>query len=167
MRNRGIEVELTSYNIRKKNFEWSTSFNFATNNNRLLQLGDGEERLLSYGERSEIYLAKVGAPSIQYFGYKTDGIWISQSEIDESNLQVLVGKTVRPGTLKVVDQDANNIIDANDRVALGDPFPMFTWGMTNNINYKNFDLTFSFHGVHDVTVLNGDAYYQETKKIKS
>lgn len=165
VRNRGIEVELTSYNIRKKNFEWSTSFNFATNNNRLLQLGDGEERLLSYGERSEIYLAKVGAPSIQYFGYKTDGIWISQSEIDESNLQVLVGKTVRPGTLKVVDQDANNIIDANDRVALGDPFPMFTWGMTNNINYKNFDLTFSFHGVHDVTVLNGDAYYQETKKI--
>lgn len=165
VRNRGFELELTSYNIRKKNFQWHTSLNFATNNNRLLQLGEGEERLLSYGERSEVYVAKVGAPSIQFYGYKTDGLWMSQEEIDNSNLTVLVGKTIRPGTLKVVDQDNNNIINADDRVELGHPFPKFTWGMTNGVDFRNFDLSFSLHGVHDVTVLNGDGYYQETKKI--
>lgn len=164
VRNQGIEFELTSYNIRKKNFQWYTSLNLATNNNRLLQLG-GEERLLSFGERSEVYIAKVGAPSIQFYGYETDGVWLSQEEIDNSNLTVLVGKTVVPGTLKVVDQDNNNIINADDRVELGNPFPKFTWGMTNGLDYKNFDLSFTFRGVHDVTVLNGDGYYQETKKI--
>ncbi|MBP1677895.1 MAG: TonB dependent receptor [Bacteroidetes bacterium] len=165
VRNQGIEIELNTYNIKKKKFEWQTSFNLSFNNNRLLQLGDGEERLLSYGERSEVYVAKVGAPSIQYYGYKTDGIWLSQEEIDNSGYTFLVGKTVRPGTLKVVDQDGNKIINADDRVELGNPFPKFNWGMTNSFKIDRFDVSVQLQGVQGVTVLNGDGYYSETKKI--
>ncbi|MDD3078027.1 MAG: TonB-dependent receptor [Paludibacter sp.] len=165
VRNKGLEIELNTYNIKKKKFEWQTSLNFSTNVNRLLQLGSGEERLLSYGERSEVYIAEVGAPSIQYYGYQTDGVWLSQDEIDNSGYTFLVGKTVRPGTLKVIDQDGNNIINADDRVVLGDPFPDFTWGMTNTFTISNFDFSVQMQGVQGITVLNGDGYYSETKKI--
>lgn len=165
VRNQGLELELNTYNIKNKKFEWQTSLNFSVNANRLLQLGNGEERLLSYGERSEVYIAKVGAPSIQYFGYQTDGVWLSQEEIDNSGYTFLVGKTVKPGTLKVVDQDGNNIINADDRVELGNPFPKFTWGMTNNFKIQNFDISIQMQGVQGITVLNGDGYYSETKKI--
>ncbi|MBR1879020.1 MAG: TonB-dependent receptor [Paludibacteraceae bacterium] len=171
VRNQGVEVELTTYNIKNKNFEWQTQLNLSANNNRLLALGDGSERLLSYGERSEVYAAQVGGPSIQYYGYRTDGVWTSQEEIDDflagrpATDVFLVGKTVVPGTLKVVDRDGNGIIDAYDRDVLGSPFPTLTWGMTNTFTFYGFDVSFMLQGVAGVTVLNGDGYYQETKKI--
>lgn len=171
VRNQGVEIELNTYNIKTKKFEWQTQLNLSTNFNRLLQLGDGSERLLSYGERSEVYAAQVGGPSIQYYGYRTDGIWTSQEEIDAflngrpATDVFLVGKTVVPGTLKVVDRDGNGIIDAYDRDVLGSPFPVLTWGMTNTFTFYGFDVSFMLQGVAGVTVLNGDGYYQETKKI--
>lgn len=164
VRNKGLEIELNTYNIKKKGFEWQTTINFATNDNVLLQLG-GEEQILNFGERSEVYIAKVGSPSIQFYGYKTDGVWLSQADIDASGLSFLTGKNVVPGTLKVVNQNDDNVIDAYDRVPLGDPFPDFTWGMTNSFKIKDFDVSFMIQGVQGVTVLNGDGYYQETKKI--
>lgn len=171
VRNQGVEIELNTYNIKTKKFEWQTQINLSTNSNRLLQLGDGSERLLSYGERNEVYVAQVGGPSIQYYGYRTDGVWTSQEEIDAflagrpATDVFLVGKTVVPGTLKVVDKDNNGIIDAYDRDVLGNPFPTFSWGMTNTFTFYGFDVSFMLQGVAGVTVLNGDAYYQETKKI--
>ena len=171
VRNQGVEIELNTYNIKTKKFEWQTQINMSTNSNRLLQLGDGSERLLSYGERNEVYVAQVGGPSIQYYGYRTDGVWTSQEEIDAflagrpATDVFLVGKTVVPGTLKVVDKDNNGIIDAYDRDVLGSPFPTLTWGMTNTFTFYGFDVSFMLQGVAGVTVLNGDAYYQETKKI--
>lgn len=171
VRNQGVEIELNTYNIKTKKFEWQTQINLSTNSNRLLQLGDGSERLLSYGERNEVYVAQVGGPSIQYYGYRTDGVWTSQEEIDAflagrpATDVFLVGKTVVPGTLKVVDKDKNGIIDAYDRDVLGSPFPTLSWGMTNTFTFYGFDVSFMLQGVAGVTVLNGDAYYQETKKI--
>ncbi len=171
VRNMGVEVELNTFNIKKKNFTWQSNINFSTNSNRLLALGEGQERLLSTGERQEVYAAIVGGPSIQYYGYQTDGIWQSQEEIDaflngrNPSDVFLVGKTVRPGTLKVVDQDGNGIIDAYDRTALGNPFPTFSWGMTNSFNFHNVDISFMLQGVQGVKVLNGDGYYNETKMI--
>lgn len=164
VRNKGLEIEVNTYNIKKKGFEWQTTINFATNDNILLQLG-GEEQILNFGERSEVYIAKVGSPSIQFYGYKTDGVWLSQADIDLSGLSFLTGKNVVPGTLKVINQNDDNVIDAYDRVPLGDPFPDFTWGMTNSFKIKDFDISFMIQGVQGVTVLNGDGYYQETKKI--
>ena len=173
VRNQGIEIELHTYNIKNKKFEWQTQINLSTNDNRLLQLGDGSERLLSYGERNEVYVAQVGGPSIQYYGYRTNGVWTSQEEIDDflagrpATEVFLVGKTVVPGTLKVVDKDGNGIIDAYDRDVLGSPFPKLTCGMTNTFFFYGVDISFMLQGVVGITVLNGDAYYQETKKINT
>ncbi len=165
VRNKGIEFEVQTYNIRNKNFEWSTSFNISANKNRLIELGDNQSRILNYGERSEVYIAEINKPSIQYYGYKTDGIWQSAQEIADSGLTFMVGKSPEQGTLKVVDTDGNKIIDANDRQALGDPFPDFTWGMVNSFKIKNFDFSFALQGEQGAKVLNGDGYYSEVKKM--
>lgn len=173
VRNQGVEIELHTYNIKTKKFEWQTELNLSFNDNRLLELGDDSERLLSYGERGEVYVAQVGGPSIQYYGYRTDGVWKSQEEIDAflagrpATEVFLVGKTVVPGTLKVVDRDKNGIIDAYDRDVLGTPFPVLTWGVTNTFTFYGVDISFMFQGVAGATVLNGDGYYQETKKINT
>src|SRR5213075_1817981 len=81
LQNNGIEIEMTSNNIRRKDFKWSTTANFSHNKNKLLELG-GEKFFLNQGERTELYMNRLNDPLIQFFGYKTDGVWLSQAQID-------------------------------------------------------------------------------------
>jgi TonB-dependent starch-binding outer membrane protein SusC len=166
LQNRGIEVELTVSPLRKGDLRWNISGNFAHNRNKVLALGD-ESRFLSQGERTEVYQNKVGAPLIEFYGYKTDGVWLSQAQIDEARgrgLSSSLSNLFTPGGLKLVDVNGDNKIDADDRVVLGSPYPDFTWGLTNSFNYKGFDLSFSFQGSQGGKLVNGDPNYNETKR---
>jgi TonB-linked SusC/RagA family outer membrane protein len=166
LQNNGIELELTSNNYRSKNFRWSTSGNISHVNTKLLQLGD-ETQLLNTGERLDGYLNKVGGPLIQYYGLKTDGIWLSQADV---NAAIAKGQTsslsgyFAPGALKFKDINGDNIIDLNDRTVIGNPYPDFTWGITNNFTFHGFDLSFTFQGVQGGQMMNGDGFYNEARK---
>lgn len=165
VRNRGFEIELNTVNIRNRKTEWSTSFNLSTNKNTLLDLG-GEAYQLNYGERNEVYAAIIGAPSVQFYGYKTNGVWLSDEEIAKAQAEGLtstLSKYFIAGGLKFVDINGDNEINEKDRTVLGTPFPNFTWGMTNNIRYAGFDLSFVIQGVQGVKLINGDGYYNESK----
>ena len=161
LRNRGFELELNTTNLKGK-FKWSTSANIAHTENRIIELGN-EAYLLNYGERNEIYKSVVGGPLVQFFGYKTDGIWISNAEIAASGLTSNLPSALKQGGLKIVDVNGDGVLDTNDRTIIGDPYPDFTWGITNNFSYKNFDLSFSLQGVQGGELINGDPNYGETK----
>nr|WP_294907639.1 TonB-dependent receptor [uncultured Lacibacter sp.] len=166
LRNRGVEFELSTNNIRKKDFKWTTSANLALVRNKILEMGE-EAFLLNQGERTEIYMNKVGSPLIQYFGYKTDGVWLSQAQIDEARAAGLtsgLSNLFVPGGLKLVDTNGDNVIDPDDRVVIGSPFPDFTWGITNSFTYKAFDISFMLQGVQGGQLINGDPNYNETKR---
>jgi len=166
LQNRGIEFEISTNNIRRKDFRWTTSANIAHNKNKILELGE-EAFLLNQGERTELYMNRVGDPLIQYFGYKTDGVWLSQADIDAARTAGLsspLSNIFVPGGLKLVDVNGDNIINADDRVVTGSPYPDFTWGITNNITYKAFDLSIMFQGVEGGQLINGDPNYNETKR---
>ncbi|SMC93778.1 SusC/RagA family TonB-linked outer membrane protein [Pedobacter nyackensis] len=166
VKNQGIEVELTSNNIKNDKFQWTTALNFSANRNKLLELG-GEPFQYNYGERNEIYAAIVGQPAIQFFGYKTDGIWTSQAQIDAakaSGQTSTLAKYYAAGGLKFVDINGDNKIDVNDRTTLGTPFPDFTWGINNSFKYKGFDLNILIQGVQGVSLINGDANYNESRR---
>ena len=166
MKNNGIELELTTNNFRKKNFRWSTTANFAHTINSITELS-GEKFSLNQGERTEQYINMVGDPLIQFFGYKTDGVWLSQAEITAAQAAGLTSNLPSlfvPGGLKLVDVNGDKVIDPSDRVVIGDPFPDFTWGVTNNLKYKNFDLMFMVQGVQGGSLINGDPNYNETKR---
>ncbi|WGQ09805.1 TonB-dependent receptor [Pedobacter gandavensis] len=166
IRNQGLELEFSANTIKNKNFSWTTSFNIAGNRNKLLELG-GEPFQYNYGERNEIYAAIVGRPAIQFFGYKTDGIWTSQEEINvakASGQTSTLSKYFAAGGLKYVDVNGDQKIDVNDRVIIGSPFPDFTWGINNAFKYKGFDLNIMIQGVQGGSVINGDANYNESRK---
>lgn len=166
MQNNGLEIELNTNNFRRKNFTWSTTANFATTKNKVDNLGN-VQFYLNPGERTELYINRVGEPLIQFYGYKTDGVWLSQADINAAQaagLSSTMSNVFVPGGLKLVDVNGDNKIDANDRTVIGNPFPKFTWGLTNNFKYKNFDLMFMFQGSQGGSVINGDANYNETKR---
>lgn len=167
VRNKGIELTINTSNIKSRKLTWNTSFNISANRNLLISLG-GVPFLNNFGERNEVYTSRVGQPSVQFYGYKTDGIWISQEEIDVAVAKGAtsnISKYFTPGGLKVVDITGDGRIDASDRVPLGNPFPDFTWGLTNTLSYAGFDLAVLIQGSQGGKLINGDAFYNETKKL--
>jgi TonB-dependent starch-binding outer membrane protein SusC len=167
IQNDGVEFEFTSNNFKRKDFSWTTSANIARTRNKVIELGN-ESRILNFGERVDGYITKVGAPITQFFGYKTDGVWISQQQILDAQAKGLTSPLsgyFSQGALKFVDINNDNVINAEDRTELGSPYPDFTWGITNSFTYKMFDISFTFQGVQGGKVLNGDGFYNEARKV--
>lgn len=166
LQNRGVELELTTNNIRRKGFKWSTSGNISFNKNKLIEL-DGAVLQLNQGERTELYLNKSGDPFVQFFGYRTDGVWLSQQEINDvraAGLTSALSNLFVPGGLKLVDINNDKVIDEKDRTIIGNPYPDYTWGITNNVTLGAFDMSFMFQGVQGGQLVNGDPNYNETKR---
>lgn len=159
VRNAGMEFQLDTYNIQKNNFKWNTNLNISFNRNRLLEIG-GERQVITIGERDENYIARVGDPLIQYYGYKTDGVWMSDEEIAANPHFAADVK----GGLKIVDTNHDGVLNDDDRVALGTPYADFNYGITNTFEFYGFDVSFLFQGVQGGKLFNGDVYYNETHK---
>jgi len=169
VRNKGVELELSTVNIVNKKFSWSTAFNIATNQNKLLSLG-GELQILNTGDNFDRYISIVGQIPIQFYGFKTDGVWRSQAEIDAA---IAAGRIINtnqvqdiPGGFKVVDAkgNANVVIDDDSRTILGNPFPKFTWGINNTLTGWGFDLAFLINGVQGLSLYNDDGRYNENMR---
>jgi len=164
LENTGFELDVSSKNIQTKNFRWTTSANLSHNENKIIELGS-EAFLLNQGERSEVYRNQVGKPLVEFLGFKTDGVWLSQAQIDEARakgLTTTLPAALTPGGLKIIDINGDNKLDNNDRTILGNPYPKFIWGITNNIAYKGFELSFFLQGSHGGKLINGDPNYNES-----
>ena len=172
--NKGLEVELTTTNIDTKNFTWKTSGNISTNKNTLISYGN-QDYVDNFGERNEVYRAIVGQPAIQFFGYKSNGVYTTFEEVAAAKALTDVNGVAfnytkyAPivGGLKVVNVNGDNAINTDDRVVLGNPFPDFTWGITNTLTYKSFDLSFMFQGVQGGLIMNGNVNYNEQLRTNS
>jgi hypothetical protein len=118
--------------------------NISDNSNTLLALTSGaKEQVINLGEYS--LLRKIGEPITQYYGYQVAGIFQTKAEVQSSAKPV--GLTLAPGDLKYVDQNHDGVIDGKDQVALGNPFPRYTFGFTYRIAVKGFDLSLFIQGV--------------------
>ena len=162
VRNSGIELQLNTINFNRRNFKWETNLNFSLTRNKLLEIG-GEKQVITQGERSENYIARVGEPLIQYYGFRTDGVWNSTEEIS-ANPHFAADV---PGGLRIVDANGDGSLTDEDRVTLGNPYPDFSYGVTNTFLIGKVDISFLIQGVQGITVFNGDVYYNETHKYNA
>lgn len=82
-------------------------------------------------------------------GYKTDGLYTSQEEIDAMTFdQDQQGNiTIKPGDIKYIDHNKDGALDWKDRVEIGNgSLPHWMFGLTTVFSYKNFDLSLLFQG---------------------
>ncbi|WP_343555964.1 TonB-dependent receptor [Sphingobacterium sp.] len=143
LKSNGWDLEVTSHNIKKSDFTWSTSFNISHSANRVTKLeGDQREILIPSSFDIQHSLLRVGEPMYSIYVVQQNGI-LSQQDID--NGAALFGNE-KAGDPRYVDANGDGVIDANDRVIVGHPNPDYVWGITNNFKYKNFDLSFMFQG---------------------
>jgi hypothetical protein len=64
-----------------------------------------------------------------------------------------------------VDVKEDGVIDQDDRTVLGTPFPDFIWGFSNTVKFKGFDLNVLVQGSQGGKIVNGDANYNESKRL--
>ncbi|MHA6697773.1 SusC/RagA family TonB-linked outer membrane protein [Chryseobacterium sp. A321] len=145
--NQGWEVS-ANWRHRGRLFSHSLTANLADSKNEVLDF-QGRERLTRL-EELQIIL-REGLPFNSYVGLQRDGIFQSYEEIQGA--AVPVGLSVQPGDNRYVDINEDGVIDDKDLVVFGNPFPRYTFGLTYNVEFKNFDLSLFAQGVGKRTMM--------------
>ena len=167
IRNRGVEFTIDAHPLVGK-FEWDLNFNISHNKNTLVSLNDGSgnKSLIGWGQWSDVVTeSKVGESLYSFYGYKTDGIYTSLEDIENSPKPQAApsdgvykrASTVWVGDIKYKDLNGDNVINTEDRTNIGSPMPKFTFGFTNTFRYRNFDLTLFLNGSVGNKILNYNA----------
>ena len=130
IRNKGIELSLTSRNIVKSDFEWSTTLTFSANRNKITSL-DGDKDLISSG-------LFIGKDLTTIYDFMIDGIYQVEDEIPTG---------YHAGAYRIVDTDNSGDINDDDKTILGRTTPAYRAGLLNKLTYKDFTFTFFINTV--------------------
>jgi TonB-linked SusC/RagA family outer membrane protein len=134
-RNRGIELSLTTVNVRTKSgFEWISDWNFTMNREQVVDLGLGEDE--NGVQRSDISNQRfIGQPLYVFFDYKKAGIY----QASEAAAAAKAG--TRVGQVRIEDLNNSGTVDGADRQIIGSRQPKFEAGTTQRLRFKGFDIT--------------------------
>ena len=172
VRNDGLEFSLSTVNVKTRDFMWSSDFNISFNRSRVLSLSEGEEYLLSkvsftndYNS-SYLYIARVGGPMAQFYGYEWDGVYQYSDFSFDSDGRYTLKKSVptngddrdkiKPGDVKYVDQNGDGVVNEKDMVVIGRGEPIHTGGFNNNFSWKGLSLNIFFQWSYGNDVMNAN-----------
>ena len=169
--NKGLEITLDA-KLLEGPLEWDSNFQISFNRNKLLSLsGTKNANLVGYGQWNDVVcVSEVGQPLYNFYGYVVDGVYEDYQDILDSPKAVKYpadgvfkrSQTVWVGDLKYKDISGpegipDGMIDEHDRTVIGSPLPIFTFGWTNSLRYKNLDLSIFFNGSYGNKVFNYNA----------
>ncbi|MDB5236397.1 MAG: hypothetical protein JWR44_3390 [Hymenobacter sp.] len=156
--NKGLELQLTGTIIKTPDFSWTANANVAFNRGRIESLGEGLDELpgISSGwagtALSRDYVARVGQPVGQMYGYVTDGFYTADDfeSYNASNGRWLLkagrlaagtpdGLAAQPGNLKLKDLNGDKVINDLDQTVIGNANPKAVGGLNQQFVYKGFD----------------------------
>ncbi|QNK79161.1 TonB-dependent receptor [Winogradskyella sp. PAMC22761] len=152
--NRGFEFSINTRNIINDNFSWTTDLVFSRNKNTVEKLifgadyfGDGAP---SYFSVDNNYVLREGEEVGLFYGYDYVGVY-QGGAVPNGTATLPDGVAGDP---LFIDLDGNGDITNDDRKVIGNPNPDYTWGITNNFSYKNFDLNIFFQGSQGGDIFN-------------
>jgi TonB-dependent starch-binding outer membrane protein SusC len=147
--NKGIELVLNGTPVSTDNFTWTTGFNLAHNRNKVISLSDDsrfniEDRLTVSPDGAgqsgaTLQILKPGEPIGTFFTFKyagKDANGVSQYYDAAGNIKT------------------QGLLNKTDYYILGSAQPKALLGWTNNIRYKNFDLSVFMRAVVGVKIMN-------------
>lgn len=175
VRNEGLELSLSTQNIKTKDFTWTTDFNIAFNRNKVLELAENQLTLTSAARFDQnynsqpSYIAKVGLPMGMMYGYIYEGTYKYDDFIKSGNTYTLKSNVpnfsgeanTQPGMPKYKDINGDGVINTNDRTIIGRGLPIHTGGFTNNFTYKGFDLSIFFQWSYGNDIMNANRLFFE------
>ena len=159
--NRGFDLSLNTRNVSTDNFNWTTDVVFSKNKSEVVALiGDAdffnENGVPNYYDSTDASILRVGEEIAQFWGYEYAGVY-QGGDLPEGTITAganpLAGD---PLFYEGEDEDGNTNgqLGSEDRTIIGNPNPDFTWGITNNFSYKNWDMSVFFQGAQGGEIFN-------------
>jgi hypothetical protein len=137
IRNTGFEASLTYQITRSKDFNWSTTYNFWTNNNTIVHLTGVKD---ANGKEQDLVADNlfIGKSIGTIFNYQAGPIY-------QVNETLMPG--FQTGSLRVIDQDKDGDVTPADRIFLGQTAPKYRMSLYNTVNYMGFTLSFLLNSI--------------------
>ena len=155
----GHEFTVSSYNLTGK-LKWNTSLNLSFERNLIKKLVSPGFIRRNNTVSSDYYRNQEGHHLGEFYGFVFEGLYKDAADLANS---AKYGNASDVGTIKVRDVNHDGVIDdVNDRTFIGDPTPDFTFGITNNFKYKNFDLSITMAGSVGGQMLNAAKWAYQT-----
>jgi len=167
LQNNGWSASITTENINTGGFKWTSNLNVSSFKPKVTALTSATGQIFRTlgqpkgGNNAFFEQTVVGQAPWQFFGYVQQGVFKNMDDLNNSPKTVNNDGSALPigvnglyvGDAKFKDVSGPNgkpdgIIDAHDKTSIGNPWPSWFGGFTNNFSYKGFELsmliTFSY-----------------------
>ena len=147
IRNRGLEISVTTIPVQTQDWQWITSMNYSTNKSELLSLSSDQYVSNDYSDQGNLpeplqmasHRIQVGEPIGNFYGYKS-------IDIDENGHWIIEGADGNPKPIE--DQVPD------DKKVIGNGIPQHYLNWNNTVRFKNFDLSITMRGAFGFDILN-------------
>ena len=165
IQNTGLDMNATYRAKIGSDFHFDVTANLTTYKSKIVSLPAGYK----YQDYSSSGSTRIGAfsraqpgqPIGEFFGYKVVGIFQDASDVAKSPTQ----DGANPGRFKFADVNNDGAVNDQDRTWIGNPNPDFTYGITINAGYKNFDFSVFFYGSQGNQVVNFVKYWTDFPQV--
>ncbi|UYQ94041.1 SusC/RagA family TonB-linked outer membrane protein [Chitinophaga horti] len=158
MKTTGYEAALNVRVVNRPKLKWDVGVNMSTYKNRVTSVPNGRIETEYAGAT---LLTIDGYPASQFYGYKSNGVFSTQAEADAANLRKRNNDgsftSFAAGDVHFEDVNNDGIIDASDRVNIGNPTPDYTGGVNTRVIWDRFELNALF------TFSKGNSVYNYTR----
>lgn len=157
--NKGFEISINTINMKGK-VNWTTNLNITSNKSIVKDLGTDVygnkiQRIDAPISGGNWFPLFVGKAPFQLYGYEIEGIYQTDEEAR------LNGEaTKKAGDYRYKDTDGKAGITTGDKTIIANTQPKFTFGLTNTINWNNFEFSFLMIGS-----IGGDIVNEFNKSI--
>ena len=152
-KNSGIEL-YANYRNEWGQVKYDVGGNISFIKNEVTDLGEGGQPISSgnvFSAGDFVSYTEIGQPMAYFYGFETAGIF----QTDEEAASNMAQPDAQAGDVIFVDQNNDGVLDNDDKVMIGNPHPDFTYGMTFNVEYRDFDLNIFIQGSKGNDLYNG------------
>ncbi len=166
MRNTGVDFTIGYRGTFGRDGTWNVNFNGSHYKNQIVSIaGDQTSFFGPIGTRQNAHVTinKLGEPVGSFYGYKANGYFQTQKEIDDLNTAArqktgdptaVYEQGAKPGRIKFVDVNGDGIVTGADETTIGSALPSFLGGLNFGVNKGRFDVAASVFGTFGNKIYN-------------
>jgi len=151
LENKGWDFMINTVNLNTGGLKWESSFNISTFKTRIKSLTSSSSQIdkINWWMKNWTQRSVVGEAPWLFYGYVEEGVFQSISELESSALPadnngdeyLIEENSIWIGDIKYKDINGDGIITGADQTFIGNPWPKWYGGLTNNVSYKGFELS--------------------------
>lgn len=155
--NQGLEISAGAFILPTTPVKWNLRANISLNRNKVGGLNGDQFATRLWFAADQVFIQRSGMPIGAIYGYVEDGYYDNLAEVmsDPDPAVRKKGKAMI-GEIKYRDMDGKPGITESDRTIIGNTNPDFIFGLTNNLEWRNFTLSLFFQGSVGNDVFNGN-----------